>query len=180
MGMKNVPAQSQAQMKLLMYIMAPLTFFVSLWLPAVVQWYFIMSGIIGYGQNALFLNPAFRRTAGLPPLPNKQKQQQPLPESTKHISGAMYYPPTRHGSSNTIPTTATTTGGESVKEGQDEGAVKGTMSKLRQTLYDAKGGMGNYVDAAKKEQADKNDKAWNDKRAEEDRRRLKADLKRKR
>ncbi|CRK43913.1 hypothetical protein BN1723_005898 [Verticillium longisporum] len=167
-GTKFAPVQQQAQMKLMMYIFVPLSLIFTIWLPAAVQFYFLCSTLVGWGQNLLFQNPAFRRATGLPELVRPV-----LPASTSRISGAMFYPPTKRTGStdaNTIDVTAV--------EEKPKNVFSGAVADLKQTVHGAKGGMGSFVDQARQEQAEKSNKSWEEKRAEEDKRRFKADLKR--
>ncbi|CRK43912.1 hypothetical protein BN1723_005897 [Verticillium longisporum] len=167
-GTKFAPVQQQAQMKLMMYIFVPLSLIFTIWLPAAVQFYFLCSTLVGWGQNLLFQNPAFRRATGLPELVRPV-----LPASTSRISGAMFYPPTKRTGStdaNTIDVTAV--------EEKPKNVFSGAVADLKQTVHGAKGGMGSFVDQARQEQAEKSNKSWEEKRAEEDKRRFKSDLKR--
>ncbi|KAM0328608.1 hypothetical protein ACHAQA_005018 [Verticillium albo-atrum] len=167
-GTKFAPLQQQAQMKLMMYIFVPISLIVTIWLPSAVQFYFLCSTLVGWLQNLLFQNPAFRRATGLPVLVKPV-----APASTSHISGAMFYPPTKRTASNdanTIDVTAV--------EEKPKGVFGSAVADLKQTVHGAKGGMGSFVDQARKEQAEKSSKTWDEKRAEEDKRRFRAELRR--
>lgn len=164
--MANVPAQTKAQMKLMACVLTPISALVAMWLPAGLQFYFVVSTVLAIAQNVLFRNAIFRRMTGLPPLPS-------TPTSTTHISGALYQPPTPRDS-NTIPVKAVE------ENAPKEGAFAAGMASIKQTIHNAKGGMGNHVEASKKEQSEKDLKAWEKRRAEEDRKKFWAELKAKR
>ncbi|KAH6692465.1 mitochondrial export translocase Oxa1 [Plectosphaerella plurivora] len=158
-NMANVPAQTQAQMKLMAYILTPISALVAMWLPAGLQFYFVISTLLAVAQNVLFRNSVFRRLTGLPTL----KSAVP-PTSTPHISGALYQAPTRRDP-NTIPVKAVE------ESAPKENVFSSGMTSIKQTIHNAKGGMGDHLETSKKEQSEKDMKAWEEKRAEEDRRR---------
>lgn len=158
-NMANVPAQTKAQMKLMAYILTPISTLVALWLPAGLQFYFVISSILALFQNILFRNAVFRRMTGLPTLASS------VPQSTNHISGALYQAPTRRDP-NTIPVRA-------VDESASKQSVFTTgMASLKQTIHNAKGGLGDHVETSQKQQAEKDMKAWEKRRAEEDRKKF--------
>ncbi|KAI0849035.1 60Kd inner membrane protein-domain-containing protein [Daldinia vernicosa] len=55
--------------KLMMYGLPPVVFLGTAWLPAGVQWFFLMLTTGSIVQTSATLNPTIRRLAGLPPLP---------------------------------------------------------------------------------------------------------------
>ncbi|KAF3056506.1 Mitochondrial inner membrane protein OXA1 [Daldinia childiae] len=57
--------------KLMMYGLPPVVFLGTAWLPAGVQWFFLMLTTGSIVQTSATLNPTIRRLAGLPPLPNR-------------------------------------------------------------------------------------------------------------
>lgn len=57
--------------KLMMYGLPPVVFLSTAWLPAGVQWFFLMLTTGSIVQTSATLNPTIRRLAGLPPLPNR-------------------------------------------------------------------------------------------------------------
>ncbi|KAL2754831.1 hypothetical protein ACRALDRAFT_2042690 [Sodiomyces alcalophilus JCM 7366] len=162
-GSRYAPPQTQAQMKLMAFVLVPLSAVLTSWLPAAVQWYFITTTTLGYGQNVIFQNPAFRRLAGLPPL------------VLNH--GAVHGNPFASTATATTSTATATTAAPPKESGN---VFKDALTQVRQTVHAAKGRSGNYIEDAKKEQQTKNLQAWNEKRAEEQRRRFKAELNRKR
>ncbi|KAI1660626.1 60Kd inner membrane protein-domain-containing protein [Daldinia decipiens] len=57
--------------KLMMYGLPPVVFLGTAWLPAGVQWFFLMVTAGSIVQSSATLNPSIRRLAGLPPLPTR-------------------------------------------------------------------------------------------------------------
>lgn len=134
----------------MMYLLGPISVLVTLYLPAAVQWYFFMSGVIGVVQNWAFTNPSFRREMNLPVVT-----------------------PPRPNFSNTIPTTFSY---EAPRSGSaQDGTIKGVLSSaqnaLKQTIHDAKGGAGSFMEAAQKKQEAQDAKRYEKRRAEMERQR---------
>lgn len=144
----------QAQMKLMGYVFVPMGLIFSLWLPASVQVYFVATTLLSTLQNVIFQTPAFRKIAGLPPL-------------------VVQTPPAIAGANTAAPIAA-----EVVAE--KEGFIKNTLGQVRQAVHAAQGKAGNYVEEAKDEQERKNVQQWNEKREEEQKRKFKDELRRKR
>ncbi|KAI0097295.1 hypothetical protein GGR51DRAFT_541298 [Nemania sp. FL0031] len=61
----------ETMMKSMMWIMPPLMFLGTAWLPAGVQWFFLVLSFSTTGQTQATLTPAIRRWAKLPPLPDR-------------------------------------------------------------------------------------------------------------
>lgn len=55
-------------MKIMTYVMPPLMFVGTAWLPAALQWFFAVMSAGTVMQSSATLNPIIRRWAGLPPL----------------------------------------------------------------------------------------------------------------
>lgn len=66
------PAQ-QATLKIITWVLGPLSILVTHSLPAGVTFYFAVAAILGIVQSTITTNPAFRRWAALPPLPEPPK-----------------------------------------------------------------------------------------------------------
>ncbi|KAF6829501.1 YidC/Oxa1 family membrane protein insertase [Colletotrichum plurivorum] len=133
MGSKYATPQAKAQQKLMMYILGPITLIFTMYLPAAVQWYFLVTGALGVGQNWLLNRPSFRRRMNMPIVA-------PAPAPTLAGSVASYQAP-RRGQHNVTASSASTAPAKSTFETAVEG--------LRQTMHSAKGGMGNYAEAEK-------------------------------
>jgi hypothetical protein len=56
-------------MNVMIFVMGPLGILATAWLPAAVTFYFATTAALGCLQGVLFLQPWFRRYAGLPQLP---------------------------------------------------------------------------------------------------------------
>ncbi|KAI1372848.1 60Kd inner membrane protein-domain-containing protein [Hypoxylon crocopeplum] len=56
---------------LMNYVLPPMMFLCTAWLPAGIQWFFLMLTAGSVLQTSATLHPAFRRWAGIPPLPSK-------------------------------------------------------------------------------------------------------------
>jgi YidC/Oxa1 family membrane protein insertase len=59
-------------MKGMTYFMPPLMFFGTAWLPAGLQWFFLVLSLGSVAQTQATLNPMIRRWAQLPPLPDPE------------------------------------------------------------------------------------------------------------
>ncbi|TDZ65215.1 Mitochondrial inner membrane protein OXA1 [Colletotrichum trifolii] len=123
---KHSTAQQQAQQSLMMYFIGPISVLVTLYLPAAVQFYFLMTGAIGVVQNWLFNQPVLRRRFGLP---------EHIPAAKPKADATGTYQPPRAGSEN-------------------DGSIKGVFASIKQTVHKAKGGAGDYLEAAQKKKAD--------------------------
>ncbi|KAI2463975.1 60Kd inner membrane protein-domain-containing protein [Annulohypoxylon bovei var. microspora] len=64
---------SESIQKGMMYILPPTMFLCTAWLPAGIQWFFLMFSAASVVQSSATLNPAVRRWAGIPPLPAKTR-----------------------------------------------------------------------------------------------------------
>lgn len=151
--MAHVPPQTKAQMKLMGLVLVPISFIVALWLPAAIQFYFVISTILAIGQNYLFRNAFFRRIANLPPL-------KPTPAAVPVAS----QPGPGAAASNVIAAR--------VVEEPKAGSINSAITNIKQTIHDAKGGMGNYAESQQKKKGEKDLMSWEEKRAEEDRRKI--------
>lgn len=69
-------AASMGQM--MTYVLPPLVFLTTSWLPAAVQWFFLVFTATTTAQSTLTLNPAFRRMANLTPLAPRLPTQPPI------------------------------------------------------------------------------------------------------
>lgn len=64
-------AMAETIAKGMKYILPPMMFFCTAWLPAGIQWFFLMFSASSVVQTSATLNPAVRHWAGLPPLPSR-------------------------------------------------------------------------------------------------------------
>ncbi|OTA68106.1 hypothetical protein K449DRAFT_190141 [Hypoxylon sp. EC38] len=64
-------AMTETISKGMKYILPPMMFLCTAWLPACIQWFFLMLSAGSVIQTSATLNPAVRRWAGLPPLPSR-------------------------------------------------------------------------------------------------------------
>ncbi|RYP51607.1 hypothetical protein DL768_003114 [Monosporascus sp. mg162] len=108
------PTQA-AMMKSMMYIFPPLIFVSTAWLPAGLQWFFLMLSTTTVAQTTATLNPAVRRWADLPPLPSSAG---PVPGA-----GAVTYQ---------APTARSAENGEDEKGGIIKDITKGVQNTLGQ------------------------------------------------
>lgn len=89
-------------MKSMGLVLVPISFFATAWLPAALQWYFLVSAIGQYFQASIFHLPAFRRWVGLPELiPHGMTGPSPFAKAAAHSGAVQYVAP------RTINTTAT-------------------------------------------------------------------------
>ncbi|KAF9874947.1 hypothetical protein CkaCkLH20_07641 [Colletotrichum karsti] len=135
----NATPQQKAQQRLMIWILGPLSGIVTLYLPAAVQVYFVVTGAIGIAQNYALKMPAVRRAVGLPPMVT------PSPVAAPHLSSAIsttgsYQAP--RGALSPDPS----------QDGSIKGVIRSAKSAMQQTVHDAKGGAGSYVEAARKKQ----------------------------
>ncbi|KAI1340740.1 60Kd inner membrane protein-domain-containing protein [Xylariaceae sp. FL0016] len=77
----NQTAQSMAMGKMIVYIMPPLLFLGTMWIPAGLQFFFVLISASGILQAEATLNPTIRRAYGLPPIG-------PKPEPTVDANSA--------------------------------------------------------------------------------------------
>ncbi|KAI1319034.1 hypothetical protein F5Y16DRAFT_110091 [Xylariaceae sp. FL0255] len=75
----NQTEQQKAMMKVLVYVIPPLTFLGTYWLPAAVQWFFLMFSVGSIAQTRATLSPRVREWFGLPPLAVKPESVAPAP-----------------------------------------------------------------------------------------------------
>ncbi|KAI8169770.1 Mitochondrial inner membrane protein OXA1 [Colletotrichum sp. SAR 10_70] len=129
----NASPQQKAQQKILMWVIGPISVVVTLYLPAAVQWYFFVSGLIGVVQNYTLTRPAIRRALGLPVVG---------PSGGRRYNGG------------TISTTATYQA-PSPRPGSEDGSMRGVVSSIQQTIHKARGGAGDYLEAQEKKAAAK-------------------------
>ncbi|KAJ0383976.1 hypothetical protein COL922a_009354 [Colletotrichum nupharicola] len=129
----NASPQQKAQQKILMWVIGPISVVVTLYLPAAVQWYFFVSGLIGVVQNYTLTRPAIRRALGLPVVG---------PSGGRRYNGG------------SISTTATYQA-PSPRPGSEDGSIKGVVSSIQQTIHNARGGAGDYLEAQEKKAAAK-------------------------
>lgn len=73
-------AATESLGKAMLYILTPVAFLCTMWLPAAVQWFFLCFSVSSVAQSTLTLNPAVRRYFELPPLPEKPM----LPSVSNH------------------------------------------------------------------------------------------------
>lgn len=71
------------------YVLPPMMFLCTAWLPAGIQWFFFVFSAGAIVQSAATLNAGFRRWADLPPLPSKSQG----PISSTSLSGAVWQSP---------------------------------------------------------------------------------------
>ncbi|KAH0428462.1 hypothetical protein CcaCcLH18_09020 [Colletotrichum camelliae] len=131
----NATPQQKAQQKILMWIIGPISVVVTLYLPAAVQWYFFISGLIGVVQNYALTRPFIRQALGLPIIPVRPT----LDAST----------------SGSIATTATYQAPSPRPGSAEDGSVNGVLASVQQTIHNARGGAGNYLEAQEKKAAAK-------------------------
>ncbi|KAI0835256.1 60Kd inner membrane protein-domain-containing protein [Hypoxylon sp. FL0890] len=77
------------------YVLPPMMFFFTAWLPAGIQWFFLMLSAGTVLQTSATLNPAVRRWAGLPPLPSRSLG----PASAASVPNATWQAPTQRSTS---------------------------------------------------------------------------------
>ncbi|WYZ38268.1 hypothetical protein EsH8_III_000182 [Colletotrichum jinshuiense] len=166
LGSRYATPQSKAQQKLMMYILGPLSVIFTAYLPAAVQWYFFITGAIGVVQNWLFTKAGFRNLFGLTPLPA-------APTSTTTVA-----PPTRP--TYQAPRGGAATPAPAPAEGsQQDGSISGVIASLKQTVHNAKGGAGNYVESNRAREESKQAKKYAEKRGEQERQKFWSDMRRK-
>ncbi|KAI1206802.1 60Kd inner membrane protein-domain-containing protein [Annulohypoxylon truncatum] len=57
----------------MIYVLPPVMFLATAWLPAGLQWFFLMFSVTSVIQSSATLNPGIRRWVGMPPLPTKSQ-----------------------------------------------------------------------------------------------------------
>ncbi|KAK3951761.1 60Kd inner membrane protein-domain-containing protein [Pseudoneurospora amorphoporcata] len=116
--------QQARMMKSMGIVMVPISILATAWLPAALQWYFLVSAIGQYFQASIFHLPAFRRWVGLPDLvPGGMRGPSPFAKAAAP-SGAIQYVAPR-----TINTTATPADSGSIL-----GDIKDSSSFVKEKL----------------------------------------------
>ncbi|KAK1538893.1 YidC/Oxa1 family membrane protein insertase, partial [Colletotrichum costaricense] len=158
LGSKYSTPQAKAQQKLMMYILGPLSVIFTSYLPAGVQFYFFITGLIGVAQNWLFSKAAFRSLFNLTPIATPGPAIGTTAGPTRIASG-----PTRlnYQAPRATPAPAT--------PAADAGSIKGIVDNLKQTVHNAKGGAGNHLEAGRKREAEKAAKKYAEQRGEQER-----------
>lgn len=86
-------------MNMFMYIMPPMIFLSTAWIPSGVQWFFVCLTGTTIVQNSITFNPSFRRWAELPPLPSKAG----LNAASVLKAGSSYQPPSERPADRPSP-----------------------------------------------------------------------------
>lgn len=142
----------------MMYILGPLSVIFTSYLPAGVQFYFFITGLIGVAQNWLFSKAAFRSLFNLTPIATPAPTIGTTATATRIASG-----PTRlnYQAPRSTPAAAA--------PAADAGSIKGIVDNLKQTVHNAKGGAGNHLEAGRKREAEKAAKKYAEQRGEQER-----------
>ncbi|GKT41215.1 LOW QUALITY PROTEIN: mitochondrial inner membrane protein OXA1 [Colletotrichum spaethianum] len=163
LGSRYATPQAKAQQKLMMYILGPLSVIFTAYLPAGVQWYFFITGLVGVLQNWLFTKAGFRNFFGLMPLPST-----PAPATTTAPPSRLtYQAPRRAAASAPAETPA------------QDGSISGVINSLKQTVHNAKGGAGNYMEANRSKEEAKQAKKYAEKRGEQERQKFWSEMRKK-
>jgi YidC/Oxa1 family membrane protein insertase len=162
------PPESRAMMKTLAYVITPVSLIVTIYLPAGVQWFFLVSAILQYGQSWLWRQPWLRKWARLGPIPFSPTQSGRVVQGA---NGGMKWQAAQPrsagggggGAGTVIPTTA-----RSLAEAEGDLSVRG----IAQGLRDGWGSVKEKRDAYVKKTTAKADKSrqkdYEEKRALED------------
>ncbi|EGO60972.1 mitochondrial export translocase Oxa1 [Neurospora tetrasperma FGSC 2508] len=120
--------QQARMMKSMGLVLVPVSIFATAWLPAALQWYFLVSAIGQYFQASIFHLPAFRRWVGLPELvPGGMRGPSPFAKAAAPSSTIQYVAP------RTMDTTATP-----VDSGSILGDIKDSSNFVKEKLEDWK------------------------------------------
>ncbi len=84
--MSNNPSQQRMMKMMFTYILPPVIFLTTAWLPAGLQWFFLCLTATTVVQTTATLNPVVRRWADIPPLTSEQV--------LRGVSPIVYQPPT--------------------------------------------------------------------------------------
>ncbi|KAI1127868.1 hypothetical protein F5Y10DRAFT_241936 [Nemania abortiva] len=87
----NPNPTQEIMMKGMVWVMPPLMFLGTAWLPAAVQWFFLMLSLTTVVQTGATLTPAVRRWAQLPPLLNRDA----IAAKSSLAAGIQYQSPSR-------------------------------------------------------------------------------------
>ncbi|KAK1974503.1 60Kd inner membrane protein-domain-containing protein [Colletotrichum cereale] len=168
LGSRYATPQARAQQKLMMYILGPLSVIFTAYLPAGVQWYFFVTGVIGVVQNWLFTKSGFRNFFGLMPLTSAPA---PAAATTTALPSRLTYQAPRAGPSASAPAPAATSA--------QDGSISGVINSLKQTVHNAKGGAGNYMEANRSKEEAKHAKKYAEKRGEQERQKFWSEMRKK-
>ncbi|KAK2042019.1 YidC/Oxa1 family membrane protein insertase [Colletotrichum somersetense] len=166
LGARYATPQAKAQQKLMMYILGPLSVLFTAYLPAGVQWYFFCAGAVGVFQNWLFNKPGFRNFFGLLPLPSAPAAS----AATAAPSHLTYQAPRAAAAAAAAP---------AAKASAQDGSIGGVINSLKQTVHDAKGGAGNYMEANRAKEEAKHAKKYDERRGEQERQKFWSEMRKK-
>ncbi|KAI0198434.1 hypothetical protein F4808DRAFT_258089 [Astrocystis sublimbata] len=96
------PAQEAVQ-KGMVYIMPPLMFVGTAWMPAALQWFFLTVSVSALAQSSMTLLPSVRRYFNLPPLPNRSLAGTRLSPRGTSMGGLKYQSPTKAATAAAAP-----------------------------------------------------------------------------
>jgi YidC/Oxa1 family membrane protein insertase len=124
----NTPYMAPQQAKIMgiaAIVMTPLSLFVTVYFPAGLQWFFLMTGALQYLQTWLFYQPWLRRWANLPELVVRNVSTPSSPQTSPFSakSAAVYQSP------RTISTTATP-----VKDDSVMSSVRSGMQSFKEKI----------------------------------------------
>lgn len=129
------------------YVLPPLVFMTTAWLPAAVQWFFLVLTGSTTVQSLITMNPAFRKFASLPGL-----EQKPVPVSTTGAANAVWQAPNATG------------GG-----GVSAAAKPSFADKMRSNMSDMQTNINQAIGNDEKTMAYKKASEYEQRRAEEER-----------
>ncbi|KAK1574637.1 60Kd inner membrane protein-domain-containing protein [Colletotrichum navitas] len=159
LGSRYATPQAKAQQKLMMYILGPISVIFTAFLPAGVQWYFFVAGAVGVFQNWLFNMAGFRKFFGLMPL---SAPAAATITTAAANSGPTYQPPRG-----------------AAKTSAQDGSISGIINSLKQTVHDAKGGAGNYMEANRAKDEAQHAKKYAERRGEQERQKFWSEMRKK-
>ncbi|EFQ35609.1 YidC/Oxa1 family membrane protein insertase [Colletotrichum graminicola M1.001] len=164
LGSRYATPQAKAQQKLMMYILGPISVIFTAYLPAGVQWYFFVAGAVGVFQNWLFNMAGFRKFFGLMPLSTPTTATTTTAAAS---SGLTYQAPRGAAAATPAETSA------------QDGSISGVINSLKQTVHDAKGGAGNYMEANRTKEEANYAKKYAERRGEQERQKFWSEMRKK-
>ncbi|KAJ4288294.1 hypothetical protein N0V88_007486 [Collariella sp. IMI 366227] len=157
--------QQQKTMRMMALVVMPITTVVGLFLPAGVQFYFLITSLLHWAQAWLTHQGWFRRMVGL----------RPLARATDAAPGQVSWQAPR-----VVDMSAPRIVGSKEKSAAKPAGSESIFSSIKSTLDDAKGKLSERVDRGSDERAQKAAREYDEKRALEERERTLARLQRRR
>ncbi|KAI1078637.1 60Kd inner membrane protein-domain-containing protein [Whalleya microplaca] len=168
----NPSAANTNMQKGMMWVLPPLMFLGTAWLPAALQWFFFTFSVTSIGQTWATLNPRVRRWAGLPPLPRRSKSSSlssPGPAAIAAAKVGWQAPRSRPSSSISRTTAPTSSGSGSSSTHKPVGKGGGLLDGVKKDVGEMGKSVSDKLGASAENQRHKAAEDYEKRRAREER-----------